>query len=393
MQDIKAIIDIGSWWIKTIVMSEEDGERKNLYKEQLITKGTRKGKILDKDQFRNTLQAAIKNIHKTIGEEYVDEYIISISHPHMKHHRLREQKRIMKDTVTQEDIKHLSNIIADIAEKDHEETIKILPVYRMVNETEKVKDPVWVKAEKLDIVTDIFYLPQTFYSLLLETFEELDIYIADIVPNILCTAESSLDYDTRDLWAVAVDIGKEHTSFVIYEDGYPIWYETIPIGWDSVTRDISIGMQIDIKEAEQIKIQSGKINNEEKKDPNTKIDTLFLSQIITARYEEILETINTRLKELQREGRLAWGVIFSWGGSKTQNLASLARQTFQLAIYAAEDVHKTDDKLITNLQFINALWCYNRSAKHSNWRSWLWLNLQFGNNIIKGVWNLLKKRF
>lgn len=394
MQDIKTILDIGNWRIKAVVISEEEGKRTTLHKEQLITKGIRKGKILEEAQFVETIQTAITWIHKKIGGEYVDEYVVSISHPHMKRTRIREQKRVMKEKVTQEDIRHLSNIIADISEKDNQEVIKILPVYRIINEKEKVKDPLGMKADKIDIVADIFYLPKTFYASLMQALEMVDIdYVADIIPNTLCTAEASIDYDTRDLWAITIDIGKEHTSFIIYEDGYPLRYETIPIWWDSVTKDISIGMQIDIKEAELLKVQSWVIGNEEKKKDNDTIDTLFLSQIITARYEEILEKINDRLKELQREWRLAWGVIFSWGWSKIKNLAPLARDIFQLAVYGAEDVHDVDKSLKTNLQFINALWCYMRSSKHTAPTWWLGINFQLGSNIIKWVWNMFKKRF
>ncbi|USN57593.1 MAG: cell division FtsA domain-containing protein [Candidatus Peribacteria bacterium] len=104
---------------------------------------------------------------------------------------------------------------------------------------------------------------------------------------------------------MAVDIGKEQTSFVIYEDGYPLRYETLPIGGDAVTRDISIGMQIDIKEAEDIKIKDGGLGLIEKEQGETAVDKHFLYQIMTARYEEILEKINTRLIELGKDGRLA----------------------------------------------------------------------------------------
>jgi cell division protein FtsA len=106
---------------------------------------------------------------------------------------------------------------------------------------------------------------------------------------------------------MAIDIGKDQTSFVLYEDSEPVRHETIPIGGDAVTRDISIGMQIDLHEAERIKIQYGDISAQapEKIPKNETLDQHFLHQIIRARYEEIIETIQHKLEWLEKDGRLA----------------------------------------------------------------------------------------
>jgi len=48
----------------------------------------------------------------------------------------------MKDTIDQEDVQHLSRVIADIANQDNQETIKIVPVYRTIDDGKKEKDPI-----------------------------------------------------------------------------------------------------------------------------------------------------------------------------------------------------------------------------------------------------------
>jgi cell division protein FtsA len=126
------------------------------------------------------------------------------------------------------------------------------------------------------------------------------------VPNIIAASEVALDYDHKDLGTILVDIGKNQTSYVIYEDGYPLGYGTMPIGSEDVTKDISIGMQVDIKEAEEIKRTYGSaIVQKERISDDSSIDSLFLSDIINARYEEIFLKINKHLENLERDGRLA----------------------------------------------------------------------------------------
>ena len=69
-------------------------------------------------------------------------------------------------------------------------------------------------------------------------------------------------------------------------------------------------MQIDIKEAENIKKTHGSAVVFKEQIPNdSQIDNLFLSDIINARYEEIFNKINKHLKYLDKEGRLAGGII------------------------------------------------------------------------------------
>lgn len=114
----------------------------------------------------------------------------------------------------------------------------------------------------------------------------------------------ALDFDMKDLGVALIDIGANHTSFVVYEEGNPLSYGTLPVGGEDVTRDISLGMQVDIKEAEEMKKTNGILLAQDNNLQETQIDVGFLSEIIGARYEQIFELINQKFGEIQREGRL-----------------------------------------------------------------------------------------
>lgn len=79
-----------------------------------------------------------------------------------------------------------------------------------------------------------------------------------------------------------------------------------------MTKDISIGLQIDIKEAETIKVETG-LSEDTTGTSDDRLDLTFLNNVITARYEEIFETINEHLIEIDKDGRLAGGV-YLYGG-------------------------------------------------------------------------------
>ncbi|MBO4203707.1 hypothetical protein J5893_02640 [bacterium] len=261
----------------------------------------RKGKIIDAEAFTSTLNKIVDNFIKKLGGDFIEKVYVGVSHPELLVQRIVEGKRIMTEEVEPADLDHLSRIVADIAHVNNYEIIKIVPVARIVDEDKKEKDPVGLQCKKLELMADVFLLPKNFYSGLLDAFDKIGLEIADIIPNILAASEVAIDYDHKDLGTVLVDIGKNQTSYVVYEDGFPLGYGTIPLGGENVTKDISIGMQVDIKEAEEIKKTLGTVYVDENTQLDSPMDVYFLAEIISARYEQIFEKINIHLKSLERD--------------------------------------------------------------------------------------------
>jgi cell division ATPase FtsA len=48
----------------------------------------------------------------------------------------------MTDEITENDVEHLSKVISDMAIENNMETIKIVPVHRVIDKTRIEKDPV-----------------------------------------------------------------------------------------------------------------------------------------------------------------------------------------------------------------------------------------------------------
>ncbi|MEI8092441.1 MAG: cell division protein FtsA [bacterium] len=377
MRDIKAIFDIGNDVIKGIVFANDEGKDIILAKQIEPTQGMRKGKILDGEAFVNTINRMTESFVKKLGGDFIEEVFVGISHPEMIVNRVIEQKRIMTEEIQADDVEHLSRVIAEISNKNNYETLKIVPVHFVIDDTKREKDPIGMKGKKLELIADVFLIPKSIYNGLLDAFEKVGLNIVDIVPNIISASEVVLDYDHKDLGTVLIDIGKNQTSYVMYEDGYPLGYGTMPIGSEDVTKDISIGLQLDIKEAEEIKKTHGSAIVQKGVPQDSPIDSLFLSDVINARYEEIFLKINHHLKELDRDGRLAGGVILIGGGARMPNLDLLAKDIFKLATFYGKDNILNLGDISSNIQFINALGTYVWSNKYTEGRKGLGLKFNF----------------
>ncbi len=389
MKDIKAVFDIWNDSIKCVVFGNDWEKNMILAKYVEQTRWMRKWKFLDTEGFFNIVNAITEKIIKRLWWDFIDEVFVWISHPEMKIKRYKEQKRIMRDTIEQEDVNHLSKIVSEIAILDNYETIKLVPVYRLIDWDKKEKDPIWLQWDKLDIVVDAFMVPKNFYTTLVDVFDKVWLNIIDIIPNIVASWELIVDYDHRDLWTLLVDIWKNQTSYAIYEDWFAIKYWVIPIWWEDVVKDISIWMQIDIKDAEVLKKTYWTAINE-KISSESEIDSEFLSEIIWARYEEIFIKINNILEDLWKDRKLPGGVLLIWWWSKVLNLDLLAKDVLKLAIFYWKDRQLNYWDISNNIQFINILWVFLWSNKYVEWRKTKF-KIWFDFSIFAKIKDLIKK--
>lgn len=368
MNNIRASVDIGNGYIKWIIFGNEDGRDIVLAKQIVKTEWYRKGKILDSNLLATTIHEMIEWFQRKIGGEYIDDVIVGISHPELLIERVSEHKRILgNNTIQTTDVNHLSKLIGDISEKNNYEIIKIIPAYWVLDDDKVEKNPEWSEARKLTMVADIFYLPKVFYQHLFDIFHSINLNVIDIIPNILSGSEYLLDIDHKDLGSILIDIWANQSSYAVFEEWNPLLYGTLPVGGDDITKDLSIGLQIDIKQAEYIKINYEKLGDN---DDEMRLDHKFLHEIISARYEQIFEKINDKLKKIKRDGKLAWGVHITGQASLWPEAITYARDTFKLAVFPVRGNDKYRE-LSNDPAFQNTLSLYERANKYHNKNKWL----------------------
>lgn len=392
MNDIRAIFDIGNDTIKAVVFWKDNDKDVILAKQIEPVMWMRKWKILQAEDFTNVLNKIVEYFIKKLGGDFIDKVYVGISHPEMITQRIIEWKRIMNEAVEMEDIAHLERIVQEIANVDNYETIKIKPIYRKLDDFKRENDPIWLKCKKLEMVADIFMIPKNFIAWIVDAFDKIGLTIADIIPNILAASEVAVDYDHKDLGTVLIDIGKNQTSYVIYEDWYPLWYGTLPAGWEEVTKDISIWMQVDIKEAEDIKKSNWSCIIDSETPQDLSINTHLLTEIISARYEQLFGKINEHLFKLEKDWRLPWGILLLWWWAKTKYLDVLSKEVFKLATFYAKDQMVELWDLSNNIQFINVIGCYYRSLKYIEEGRHGWWGLKIWRTIWK-IWKFFKDLF
>lgn len=253
MNDMQVVLDVGNGYVKGVIFAKEEDKTVIVAREMVKTKGMRKGKILDTEDFAVCINEILESFTRKLGDDVVEKVFLGISHPLCSIKRVTEQKRILNRHIGHDDIAHLSDVVADMTVKPNYEVLKIMPVQWIIDEKTKTKEPIGMEARKLELWADVFMIPKNFYTNLLQACDKLDLQVIDIIPNILGSVEACLDIDVKDLGVLLIDIGANQTSYAVYEEGFPILYGVLPVGGEDVTKDLSIGLQVDIRDAEHIK--------------------------------------------------------------------------------------------------------------------------------------------
>lgn len=157
-----------------------------------------------------------------------------------------------------------------------------------------------------------------------------------MVVSCLATAEASLLKDEKEYGVCLVDIGAGTTNIAVYLDGRLALTHTLQRGGEHVTRDIAAVLQTTTEEAERIKLLYGCVDLKVVKpdhmiqfqgiDGPQTMSRIELSEIIIARYEEILTQVH---HELQRNGAihgLYHGVVLTGDATQIEGMVSLVRR-------------------------------------------------------------------
>jgi len=131
---------------------------------------------------------------------------------------------------------------------------------------------------------------------------------------------------------------------VAFEESELLHTNILAIGSDHITNDIAIGLRTSVDVAETVKLEYGRaINSAAKKDEVinlSKIDKSeegqisrnHLTDIISARLEEIFSMVNKELKTVGRDGQLPAGALLTGGGAKIPGIVELAKKELRLPV-------------------------------------------------------------
>lgn len=363
----------------------------------------RRGNILDMEEFKNNLDSSLEEAEK-MSWEHVKQVFVSFNISWFEVIKNKWIISISGNEITEDDINRAIDKVESWIDIQNKEILKVIPENFIVDLEEGIKNPVWMKARKLEVIANIFTMNSNTLSNIKKAIFDIWIEVVDIFPNLLSSPEWVLTKRQKELGVVCIDIWASTTWITVYENWVLNHSAIIPLGWDNVTNDIALWLRTSTAIAEKVKLEFAELDLERKEDFKDSIFNLselwieesweisreYLSKIVTARYEEIFYFIREELKKIWKDWLLPEWAICVWWWAKMKWFINLAKTWLRLPVFIWLPVSKDDlvDASISDPVFSAVIWTMILSNMYDKNYSSFNLNLWW---LLESIKNFLKK--
>ena len=312
--DIIVGIDLGTSKVRTVV-----GEVNNFNQIEVICnteakcEGIKKAKLIHPEEIASAISATIKEAEETASLKINSAYVtIPGKYVTIVQNSITKETKDKYAGISTKDVSSAILQVKDIELPDDKILIDIVPDKFILDNGKMVDDPVGSLSATFTLKAQIILADKEYVKELSSIFKRASIEIDGLVPVTL--AERNLVLDTNELTdnVLLLDIGAGNTDIGVFEGSSFIYTNTILLGGNHISNDISVLLNISLEEAERLKRQYGLalksfIDNDNNIVLNTykgegrskSIKSSELIEIIEARIEEIFSLVN---KDITSQG-------------------------------------------------------------------------------------------
>lgn len=342
---VLASLDIGSFKIRTVVaVIGDEKQPPNIIGVGISPSlGMRKGQVIDVEETIHNIISSVEDAERMSGVP-VNHVFVGMSGTHIESFGSRGVIAISGPEITVEDIARVLEAAQAVSIPANRRILHLEPKSYTVDEQRQIKNPIGMSGIRLEVEAHIITGQIQHVKNLEKCVDQAGLDIDAIVPATMAVAEAVLTKRQKELGVVTVDIGAGCTSLAVFEEGTILHSLSLPVGGESITNDVAIGLRTSLDTAERIKIEYGsllpaEISEREMIDLSlvSKIDTQtvskkYLAEIMQARYFEIFSLVKEALKRVGRDGMLPAGAILTGGAVKAPGTLDLAREVLGLPV-------------------------------------------------------------
>ncbi len=330
-------LDIGTTKISVMIgRKNQYGKLDILGTGRAVSNGVTRGIVSNIDKTVSSIIEAVDKAQKKSGLEIQDVFV-GVAGQHIK--SLQHRGEIVRDNIEIEiekaDIDKLKSNMFKLITIPGEEVIHVIPQEYTVDGEDGIEDPIGMAGVKLEANFHVITAQVGAVRNIIKCVERSGLNPKDLVLEPFASAVATLDEDELREGVALVDIGGGTTDVAIFLGNIIRHTAVIPFGGNIITKDIKSGLEILENQAELLKIKFGSAMYTEEQEnvmvsipglrgrPPKEIAVRNLSEIIGARYKEIIDLVYHEIKSSGYENKLMTGVVLTGGGSLIKNLKQL----------------------------------------------------------------------
>lgn len=312
--DIIVGIDIGTSKISTIV-----GEVNNFNQIEIMCatnckcEGIKRGKIINEEEVALAIAKTIREAEEEVNLKINSAYVtIPGKYATVVQNSITKELKDKYAGIAVRDVASAIMQVRDIEVPEGKTIIDIVPNKFILKDGKVVQDPVGNLSSEFTLNAQIVLAQKDYIKQIHSILKRAGIEMDGMVPITLAERNLILDANELNDSVMILDIGAGNTDIGIFEGESFLYTNTIPLGGDNITSDISIVLDISEEEADKLKRQYGLalksfidndndiiLNTCKGENKSKAIKSSELIEIIEARVEEIFSLVN---KDISNQG-------------------------------------------------------------------------------------------
>ncbi len=347
-------IDVGSSTVRVVVAQKDPqgGELQILGVGTAFMGGMQKGIVTDVEEAASALGKALDTAERISGVP-IERAYVSINGSHITSQNSRGVIAVSRadGEITSDDVDRVVNAAQAVSLPANREILHVLP-QKFIVDGQHISDPVGMTGVRLEVEAHIIDGSAPFIKNLTKVVNQAGVHIEDFVFSPLASAVSVLNKRQKELGVALVDLGAGTTSMVVYEENVLLHTSVLSVGASHITNDVAIGLRTSIDVAETVKVEHGTaivsgvsenemIEIEDEDGEQESISRKEVSNIISARLEELFSFIDQELKNIGRSGLLPAGIMLTGSGAHMDGIVDVAKKRLKLPVRIGHPIEVT----------------------------------------------------
>ena len=338
-------LDMGTTKISAIIGEiQDDGMIDVIGIGSHLCSGLQKGVVANMDR---TVEAIAKAVEEAqiMSDVEVDAAYVSLAGPHINGINSTGIIAVKNQEITGREIERVIEAARVVALPEDREIIHVLPQEFVVDDQGGILEPpLGMSATRLEAKVHIVTVTMAAANNVIKCVNKAGFEVEDIVLEQLAVSEATLSADERDAEVLLIDIGGGSTNIALLSDGNLQFTEVLGIGGAHITKDLAIGLNTSIPDAEQIKKAHGcayapLVNDRDVVEisfsgnqETERMRRLDICEIIEPRAEEILQMVLSEINDSGYATDMISYVVLTGGTASLEGIVELAEEVFQVPV-------------------------------------------------------------
>jgi len=346
---IVGAVEIGTSKVTVLVAEIVGGRSLSIIgTSQASSSGIRKGQIVNLREVNDCTHAAISAAEKSAGAQ-IDGVYLAISGAHLQGFADSGTATISSSDGSVRE--------ADLRRARENAKMRNLPHSRIYIHHEccgyqldgrRVSDPLGMVGERVETGYWHIHGDERITADFLHVINGIGLGVDCMVISSIASASVVAGEEEKKGGVLVLDIGAGTTDYALYRTGTIARSGVIPVGGDHLTNDLALGLRMNSRYAESVKLRYGKaiIDNEDRNDTvmligdltigDRPISRLSIHKILHSRVEELFMIVKNLLGSEINSQNLPAGVILTGGTSRLAHIGDVAQEVLGVPVRLGE---------------------------------------------------------